>query len=378
VKTIDAVAVKDRWRRVHAALDAAGLDALLVSDRLNFTYLTGHQSREFEKRFRQLLFLLDRNEAAHALVPTSEAALIEETAPGLNLQVYKSEPLEADASAAFVKQACGFRLARLGIELSGGDRPCLTGRAMDALVDLLPAVRLEDASPILARSRLIKTTEEIAAIRIAGAMAQAAWVAMLSQLSAGIATRKVAAELAKAFADEGADYNFPGHIEVRNASDPSSPRIAAGQIFWCDFGVTVAGYHSDLSRRAVFGRATDSQLETHQNGHRLLDGLIRSLNPGSEIGTAMLDMLAMRRRLHHGSDLPQRFGHGVGLCAAEAPSIHPAETAILEPGMVLTPEPSFTTADGEFVHLEEMVVIGSDGAVLLTSGAGPLYEVPRT
>ena len=42
-------------------MDASGIDALLVAERLNFAYLTGYQSREFEKRLRNLLFLLDRH-----------------------------------------------------------------------------------------------------------------------------------------------------------------------------------------------------------------------------------------------------------------------------------------------------------------------------
>jgi Xaa-Pro aminopeptidase len=185
----------------------------------------------------------------------------------------------------------------------------------------------------------------------------------------GMEVGRVAGLLAAAFADQGADYNFPGHIEVRNASDPRSATLLEGQVVWCDFGVTVAGYHSDISRRAVLGSATASQRESHGKGWRLLETLIQDLKPGRTIAEAMHAMLALRTSIHAGTDEHQRFGHGIGLSAAEPPSLAARELELVEEGMVLTPEPSFTTVGGEFVHLEEMIAIGAKDALLLTGGA---------
>jgi Xaa-Pro aminopeptidase len=367
--------MQDRRRRVRQALDSAGIDALLVSDRLNFAYLTGHLSREFERRYRQLLVVLDRDGRAHVLAPPSDATALAETAPDLKVQRFQFGPLDPGSAADFIRGALGPGRQRLGIEQSGADRPCLTGTLMSAVADLLPTLTPIDASPILARVRLVKSSEEIATLRTAGAIAGNAWEATLPRLRVGMEVGRVAGLLAAAFADQGADYNFPGHIEVRNASDPRSATLLEGQVVWCDFGVTVAGYHSDISRRAVLGSATASQRESHGKGWRLLETLIQDLKPGRTIAEAMHAMLALRTSFHAGTDEHQRFGHGIGLSGAEPPSLAAHELELVEEGMVLTPEPSFTTVSGEFVHLEEMIAIGAKDALLLTGGAATLYEI---
>ena len=71
----------------------------------------------------------------------------------------------------------------------------------------------------------------------------------------------------------------------------------------------------------------------------------------------------------------RRFGHGIGLCATEPPSLGLLDQTILRPGTVITPEPMFVLATGEFVHVEEMVVIMAEGARRLTHGAETLHEL---
>ena len=56
----------------------------------------------------------------------------------------------------------------------------------------------------------------------------------------------------------------------------------------------------------------------------------------------------------------------------EWPSLIPAETAELEPGMVLTLEPSIeTNAHGALLVHEENIVITETGAAWLTPRSGP-------
>ena len=372
--TIGRQTVRTRWRQIHSALDSADVDVLLVSDRFNFAYLTTRSSREFEKRFRHLVILLDRNGDGWALAPASEAGALRSAVPDLRLQVYESEPLDVRTAAGFIAGASSRNPRRLGVELSGADRPDLTGSMLRAVMDLMPASAMVDCSPILSRARLLKSAEEIGALRLAGAIAQSAWEATLPKIQPGMTLAEVSGHLASGFAEHGADYNFPGHIEARNASDLSSPILRPGHVLWCDFGVTIDGYHSDVSRRAVLGPPASSQIENHRNGVGLLEAFIGALRPDRPIDDATRDMLRIRSNLHHGDDLPRRFGHGIGLCAAEPPSRDVRHGALLERGTVVTPEPSFTAADGEFVHLEEMVVIGADGGVPITSGAATLYQ----
>jgi Xaa-Pro aminopeptidase len=374
---ISAAAIRNRWQITRARLDEIGIGPLIVSDPLNFAYFTGHLSREFEKRFRQLIFVLDPAGNARALVPDSSVEALGVTAPDLLPTIYTREPATVDEIAGFIQHAVALAPGRLGFEGSGTDRPALTGQLFHEVLAKLPTVVLSDASPTLSRLRLIKDEEEVSALKTAADLALAGWDAALDRFYVGMSVRKAAIQIARSFASLGADFNVPGHIDVRNATSPTSQTLELGDVLWCDFGVTFEGYHSDLSRRAIFGPPRSQQIACHESGARLLETIVEALRPGVIISECIRPMLEQRRGLHHGRDPPRRFGHGIGLCAAEPPSLQLLEPTILLPGMVLTPEPSFTSETGEFVHLEEMVLINNYHAAPLTRGADILYRVDK-
>jgi Xaa-Pro aminopeptidase len=356
-------------------IESAGFDAVLIADGFNFAYLTGLLSREFDKRFRHLAVLIHRSGAMAVLAPTSAAAAVRVRSPDLNVIAYSDGPASPETIASALKHGIGFEIGRLGLEASGADRPCIPTRLAQDLIRQLPGTATGDVTPILADMRAIKSEEEIALLKASGTFAQTAWEQAVCCFDAGITTTRAAQNLAVAFASLGANYNFPGHIEVRNVTRPEAETFEVGDVLWCDFGVTLDGYHSDISRRAVFGPASPSQAENHGRGCDLLNSFITDLESGRKIFEAVQPMLQARRAYHRGGVEPGRHGHGIGLNAAESPSLGEYDKTVLVPGMVLTPEPSFVGDGGEFVHLEEMVVIRSSGAERLTHGADTLYQV---
>ena len=83
---------------------------------------------------------------------------------------------------------------------------------------------------------------------------------------------------------------------------------------------------------------------------------------------------AMDGVLTGGAAPPGRLGHGLGMQLTEGPSLMPADTTILLPGMVLTLEPSIPLGPGRMLVHEEVIVVREDGPQFLSPRIGP--EIP--
>jgi len=117
-----------------------------------------------------------------------------------------------------------------------------------------------------------------------------------------------------------------------------------------------------MARRAydVLWRATEAGLEAARPGNTCRD-----------LFTAMRRVIAQMDT--SGGDIG-RLGHGLGMQLTEQPSHAFFDETVLKENMVLTLEPSLGYSDGLMMVHEENIVIGKDGARLLTTRAAP--ELP--
>jgi Xaa-Pro dipeptidase len=79
----------------------------------------------------------------------------------------------------------------------------------------------------------------------------------------------------------------------------------------------------------------------------------------------------MRTAVEVAGHLPSdtgRWGHGVGLDFTEPPSLMRADDTVLQPGMIITLEPSLTLPQDTRLTLvaEEMLLITNDAPIMLT------------
>jgi Xaa-Pro aminopeptidase len=144
---------------------------------------------------------------------------------------------------------------------------------------------------------------------------------------------------------------------------------AKGDWLWSDFGTAYEGYRSDLARMAVFGKPSDEQRREFDRIWELTRRLIDRVGPGvrcSELARMHSDdMVKMGLPPLEGS---KRVGHGFGV-TSDPPSIGLADDTVLEPGMILTPEPRYFIPSGQRMHLEEDVVVTAGGHEMLSAGA---------
>lgn len=343
-----------RRNRLAPALDAAGIDALLVTRLPNVRYLTG-----FSGSSGQLLA------TANGGVFFTDSRYDDQSArevPDLQREIYSQRLVDA------LGEACrSLGVSRLGFESAGMSHK--TWRDLDA-IDGLELAPTEDLVEDL---RWTKDPEEIALIERAQAAADEAFERVTSKLAEGVTEREVAFELEVAMRDAGADgLGFPTIAAFgENASEPhhgpGDRRLAKGDVVKLDFGAQVSGYHSDMTRTVAFGEPDARIRELHAivlEAHEAGAAAVRAGVPGGDADEAAR---AVIRDAGYADNFGHSLGHGIGLEVHEGPTLRHDGEDVLPEGTVVTVEPGIYIAGLGGVRIEDMVVVEAEGCRALPS-----------
>ncbi|WP_157011615.1 M24 family metallopeptidase, partial [Mycobacterium celatum] len=188
----------------------------------------------------------------------------------------------------------------------------------------------------------------------------------------GRTEREVGRELEALMLDHGADGPSFETIVAAGANSaiphhrPTGAVLAAGDFVKIDFGALVAGYHSDMTRTFVLGKAADWQRDIY----RLVAEAQRVGREALRVGAELAEVDGAARRViadaGHGDHFGHGLGHGVGLQIHEAPGISASAAGTLRAGSVVTVEPGVYVPDRGGVRIEDTLVVGTQGPELLT------------
>jgi Xaa-Pro aminopeptidase len=239
--------------------------------------------------------------------------------------------------------------------------------------------------------RRIKSPAEQRLLRAAGRLGARAMAAALDAAVPGSSEADVAATLIERVVREGGAV-YDVMLSSGAASATLGPaggmagkagwtnrRLAAGDLLRIDAYGSVAGYLFDFARSVVVGTAaSDEQRELIDALRESVMAGIDALRPGaplSEVVRACEDTLAASAHARrHGvpAHLMGGFwGHGLGL-AFEPPWIGPDSRELVEPGLCLAIERRAAVAGLGGAQYEDDVLIGEDGAELLTITDPPM------
>ena len=155
-----------------------------------------------------------------------------------------------------------------------------------------------------------------------------------------------------------------GYYDV--ISPATDAPLAHGDVLMLDTGAILDGYFCDFDRNYAIGPPTQAARDGHAR-------LIEATQAGMEVaqpGARFCDLYEAMEQVVRLGPGAGRLGHGLGMELTEGPSIIPADQTVLEPGMVLTLEPSVMVGDGRLLVHEEDIVIEPDGARFLTRPEG--------
>jgi Xaa-Pro aminopeptidase len=350
-----------RRHNLKSVIAAIELDAMLVTDLINVRYLSG-----FTGSNGALLVFADDREPVLATDGRYRTQAAQQ-APGLEV---------------VIERACGRYLAGRaaddGVRRLGFESHVVTVDGLDALTNELVerksdqsglkssgTTELVRASGTVEALREVKDAGELALLRLACEAADAALTDLVERggLRPGRTEREVARELESLMLDHGADaLSFETIVAAGPNSAiphhrPTDAVLATGDFVKIDFGALVAGYHSDMTRTFVLGRAADWQLEIYQLVAEAQRAGREALRPGA----GLRDVDAAARQLiadaGYGEQFGHGLGHGVGLQIHEAPGIGATSAGTLLAGSVVTVEPGVYLPGRGGVRIEDTLVV---------------------
>jgi Xaa-Pro aminopeptidase len=343
-----------RLDRVRHAMTQSGVDAALLSVGHDLPYLTGYHAMPLE---RLTMLVVGRTGVPTMVVPRLEVPRVTPV-PGVFTVVPWDETEDP---------------VKIVADVLGDARVIAVGDQMWArfLVELLPHVggaRFIRAVDVVGALRVSKDSSEIDALAAAGAAADR----VATQLQSGAiplvgrTEAQVSADLSARLLAEGHDVvNFAIVAAGENAASPhhhpGSRVIRAGEIVLCDFGGTMNGYCSDITRCVFTGKPTADVRAAY-------DVLFAAQQAGVDaavVGAACEDVDAAARAViddaGFGEYFVHRTGHGIGMEAHEEPYMVKGNRRAIEPGFAFSVEPGIYVSGKWGMRLEDIVVATANG-----------------
>jgi len=147
---------------------------------------------------------------------------------------------------------------------------------------------------------------------------------------------------------------------------PTKTKLKRGDIVMIDFGCTVNGYCSDMTRTFFFGEPSKKQEKLYNTVSEAQEKALQKLTKGEKrarvVDKIARDFIAKRYK----NNFKHGLGHGVGTVIHEWPNFKPNTTDILPVGCVMTVEPGVYLKNFGGVRIEDMVVITKKSCVNLT------------
>ena len=238
------------------------------------------------------------------------------------------------------------------------------------------ASRLRDLRPadhLLARVRLEKSDEEIAAMRRAGRIADEAMAAVLAALERGVEETAVAAAGVHRMHALGGREAFAtcvvgGAQAGLKHGVPRRRTLEDGEAVFIDLGAAYHGYASDLSRCTAVGKAAGRVRDLLAVGADLYHAGLAAMKPGCTIDDVSNALLAVVRGTRYEPYYcAGGFGHGIGMSVIEVPGLFAGNTTELRPRMTVAYEPMVVVEGLGTGVVEDTLLITEAGVERLTN-----------
>jgi Xaa-Pro aminopeptidase len=343
-----------RLKKLREALKEQELDAMLITRPENQRYLSGFTGGEGA--------LLITPERAMLLTDFRYFEQVEEEAPDFEL-------VRAQKKASPALKSC---LKELGVNSLGFESTHMPYSMYQEWRKATRGTKWVPTKEIVENIRLIKDEQEVAKIREAVTIADAACDYIRQFIKKGMTEKEVAWELEaymRTHGAEGTAFNFivgSGPNGAKPHAVLQDRKIEKKEPIVMDMGAKVDGYHSDLTRTICLGKPGKKLREVYEVVLRAQLAAEEQAKPGmtgQEVDAIARNVIA---EAGYGEHFGHGLGHGVGLAIHEQPAVNSDSTTPLQPGMVFTIEPGIYLTGWGGVRIEDLVWMTEGGVVVLS------------
>ncbi|MBN1369885.1 MAG: aminopeptidase P family protein [Dehalococcoidaceae bacterium] len=355
----------DRISRLIEKLEPLDLDAILISSNHNRRYVSGFTG------------------SSGYLLVSRQARII-----ATDFRYYQQATDEAGEFALFkirgkLEEWFGDFIGQLNPRRLGFESEHVTVASRNTLARALKKTGVK-TSLIATRNlvetlRTVKSKQEIENITKAIAISDAAIDNIYEIIKPGMSEIQAAWEIERFMRQSGSEpVSFPvicasGPNSALPHAQPSDRLINTGEPVVLDFGASINGYTSDLTRTVYLGQP-DSMFRKLYNivlkaQYSAFEGITSRIN-GKQADDKARRVIV---EAGYGEYFGHSLGHGIGLEVHEGPYLGPSSEDILLDGMVFTVEPGIYIPGWGGIRIEDDVVL-ERGRVTTLSKAKKLEE----
>jgi Xaa-Pro aminopeptidase len=368
-----------KLERVRALMDERGLDALVVRAPDNVLYLTnfwgmkGYDACVFPREGKPTLICLEASaEDAARTAWTDDVRFLRGYDPG--------DPRPPLARTLELAQEAARGYERIGLELSLGTQAAdrMVGEPTTFTAAWFSGFgEVDDATPLLAEARALKTEQELERMRLANEIAAAAMEHCRLVIDAGMSEAQIAAEWEGFVHGEGTGWE--GKVElalgfslvwsgpgIKTFTATTSRPVVEGEPTLFEIWVCADGYWCDHTKNLVVGELTPAYRKLEEGLMAVYADAVAFARPGASLAELDRRIRAGIEELGFPGQPSHPVCHGVGARAHEPPYAHQAGAGEIRPGMVLAIELGCYLEGGGGLRFEDNFLITDAGAEKLS------------
>ncbi|MFW5697535.1 MAG: M24 family metallopeptidase [Fimbriimonadaceae bacterium] len=230
---------------------------------------------------------------------------------------------------------------------------------------VLPKAEFIEGEPILAELRRRKEQAELESLRKAARIADETFNDVFPQITAGMTEAELADRLLQGMKQRGGEPTFSIVATGKNGAEPhhltDDTPLQAGDVVVIDFGCSVDGYQSDITRTVAVENVSEEAAEAYRQVHKAHMAGRQRIAAG--VSAESVDQ-ATRKVLNEaglGEYFVHRTGHGIGLEGHEPPFIVQGNGQQLVAGDCFSIEPGVYLPGKFGIRIENIVMATTNG-----------------